>query len=79
MAARALTIMKQEILNQITLSPAMQKKLSKAQDLDGVYEVMKKDFWVVTPCHSVRTGAIMEGTRLTLQVSEVAVVSLLSL
>jgi len=29
---------------------------------------MRRDFWVVTPCHSTATaGKIMEGTRLTLQ------------
>lgn len=31
---------------------------------------MKKDFWVVTPCHSTRSGTIIEGTRLTLQKTE---------
>ena len=31
---------------------------------------MRKDFYVVTPCHSTaRPGSIMEGTRLTIQVS----------
>jgi len=31
---------------------------------------MRKDFYVVTPCHSTaRPGAIMEGTRLTIQLA----------
>lgn len=29
---------------------------------------MRQDFWITTPCHSLRTGLILEGTRLTVQV-----------
>lgn len=40
-----------------------------AKECKDVYEVMRKDFYVVTPCHSTaRPGSIMEGTRLTIQV-----------
>jgi hypothetical protein len=46
----------------------MAKQVEKVQTLKEMYEVMKRDFWVVTPCHSTATpGKIMEGTRLTLQ------------
>ncbi len=43
---------------------------SEAKYCKDLHEVMKRDFWVTTPCHStVRPGHVMEGTRLTLQVS----------
>lgn len=42
---------------------------AEAKDCSELYEVMKRDFWVVTPCYSVRKpGHVMEGTRLTLVV-----------
>jgi tetratricopeptide (TPR) repeat protein len=61
-------IVKRLIPEQCTVSEAMAKQVEKVQTLKEMYEVMKRDFWVVTPCHSTATpGKIMEGTRLTLQ------------
>jgi hypothetical protein len=43
--------------------------IAAARDCAELYAVMQRDFWVVTPCHSVRKpGHVMEGTRLTLVV-----------
>jgi len=61
-------IVKRLIPEQCTVSDAMAKQIEKVQTLKEMYEVMKRDFWVVTPCHSTATpGKVMEGTRLTLQ------------
>lgn len=41
-----------------------------AQDCKDLYSIMRRDFWVVTPCHSIANpGTIYEGTRLTIQVN----------
>jgi hypothetical protein len=49
----------------------------EAKDCKDLYKIMRRDFWVVTPCYSVATpGKIMEGTRLTLQVRENLLLSL---
>ncbi|EFA81504.1 tetratricopeptide-like helical domain-containing protein [Heterostelium album PN500] len=43
-------------------------ELSAVQSCKDLYRVMKKDFFVVTPCYSsYRPNTVMEGTRLTLQ------------
>jgi hypothetical protein len=43
---------------------------SDAKDNKALHDLMKRDFWVTTPCYSTaRPGVILEGTRLTLQVS----------
>jgi hypothetical protein len=35
------------------------------------YAVMKRDYWVVTPCASLAVpGLVLEGTRLTLQYTD---------
>jgi hypothetical protein len=61
MAPRAISIMKQLMPEQCNLSDA-----TSCKDL---HDIMKRDFWVVTPCHSIaKEGRIMEGTRLTIQV-----------
>jgi len=70
MVARSFPIMKEEIIKQKTLSPSMKERVLAAKDVSDLYQVMKKDFWVVTPCHSTRSGTIIEGTRLTLQKTE---------
>jgi len=62
--------MKREILVQKNLSEKLKKQVMEAQTIPQLYEIMRRDFWVVTPCHSIRTGAIMEGTRLALQYSD---------
>ena len=42
---------------------------SDAKDNKALHDLMKRDFWVTTPCYSTaRPGVILEGTRLTLQV-----------
>jgi hypothetical protein len=46
------------------------EKIEKAKTCEELYSIMRRDFWVVTPCHSERDPKkIMEGTRLTLQFS----------
>lgn len=37
---------------------------------DNVVQILRQDFWICTPCHSLRTGLVMEGTRLTVQVHQ---------
>eukprot|EP01126_Amoeba_proteus_P048813 TRINITY_DN5665_c0_g3_i7.p1 TRINITY_DN5665_c0_g3~~TRINITY_DN5665_c0_g3_i7.p1 ORF type:complete len:397 (+),score=66.41 TRINITY_DN5665_c0_g3_i7:136-1326(+) len=70
MVVMSFPIMKREILLQKTLSPGLQQLVRDAKDVEDLYNVMKRDFWVVTPCHSLRTDTILEGTRLTLQSTE---------
>lgn len=65
---RALKLLKGLLPSQHSVSSKMQSEISRANNVREVYEIFRKDFWVVTPCHSVRKpGKIMEGTRLTLQ------------
>src|SRR5690606_33264438 len=45
---------------------------SDAETLDDVWAVIKRDFEVVTPCFSNRSGQFLEGTRLTLMVRHLA-------
>jgi len=45
----------------------MKQRVREATSCDDLYDIMRRDFWIVTPCHSLRTGKILEGTRLTLQ------------
>jgi hypothetical protein len=43
--------------------------ITHANDLESLYELVKRDFWVVSPCHSrAAPGRVMEGTRLTVVV-----------
>eukprot|EP01121_Diplochlamys_sp_Union-15-3_P001844 TRINITY_DN115_c0_g2_i1.p1 TRINITY_DN115_c0_g2~~TRINITY_DN115_c0_g2_i1.p1 ORF type:complete len:413 (+),score=63.44 TRINITY_DN115_c0_g2_i1:377-1615(+) len=65
---RAFGITKRLMSDQCNLNSTAQKKLKKAKDCKDLYDIMKKDFFVITPCYSLaRPGKYMEGTRLTLQ------------
>jgi hypothetical protein len=64
-------IMKRLIVEQCTISEQMKKGIEEAKTCKELYDVMKRDFWVVTPCYSTASpGKVMEGTRLTLQVKK---------
>jgi len=67
MFARAFSIMKQLIKehpNELTPS------VERATNCKELHDIIRKDFWVTTPCHSTaRPGVVMEGTRLTCQFS----------
>jgi len=68
MVKRALKVIKPLIVSSKTLSEETKKKIMETKDCYALYILLKRDFWVVTPCHSIaRPGAIMEGTRLTIQ------------
>lgn len=68
MFKRAFPLMKRLIKEQHVLSDDMLRRLDKAETCEDLYKIMRRDFWVVTPCHSTaKAGKIMEGTRLTLQ------------
>jgi len=67
MIEMAFPIMKEEMIKQKNLSENLKSRVRAAKTCDDLYEVMRRDYWIVTPCHSTRTGKILEGTRLTLQ------------
>jgi len=60
-------ILKRELVIQKDLSENLRKRVEEAKDVYELYDIMRQDFWITTPCHSLRTGLILEGTRLTLQ------------
>eukprot|EP01105_Mastigella_eilhardi_P014038 TRINITY_DN3191_c0_g1_i1.p1 TRINITY_DN3191_c0_g1~~TRINITY_DN3191_c0_g1_i1.p1 ORF type:complete len:278 (-),score=78.51 TRINITY_DN3191_c0_g1_i1:136-969(-) len=66
--ARAFALLKELMAAQCEGVRAEQ--LEHVSDCAAAYQVMQRDFYVVTPCRSVaRPGHVMEGTRLTLQLS----------
>ena len=65
MFQRSFSIMKQLIPQQHHVT---EDDLKDVSDCKSMYDLMGKDFWVVTPFISTaKPGKIMEGTRLTLQ------------
>jgi tetratricopeptide (TPR) repeat protein len=71
MFERSFAIMKQLMREQLSLPASAARALDEATSCADLYELARKDFWVVTPCHSTRTpGRVLEGTRLTLQYVE---------
>lgn len=69
---RAFALMRSLIASQVPGLSEADKRLIEGgvQDLDGLYGLVKHDFWVVSPCKSRAVpGRVMEGTRLTLVVS----------
>ena len=65
---RSFPIMKKLIYDQVTVSETTKKAVIESKDHKELFDAMKKDFWVVTPCYSTANpGKVMEGTRLTLQ------------
>jgi len=49
------------------LTEKQKQEVRNAKTLGDLYNVIKRDYYITTPCHSLRTGSIMEGTRLTIQ------------
>lgn len=63
----AFRILKELVVEQCSLTKSQSARLAAATDCADVHNMMQRDFWVVTPCHSsVAEGRIMEGTRLTI-------------
>jgi len=68
---RAFGIMKNLLREQGNLAAEMCSQAQDAKDCKEMYDIMRRDFWVVTPCYSTaKPGKILEGTRLTLQYVE---------
>ena len=66
---RCLVMMKSLIDEQLKPSTEISRKIHAATNCEELWGAVERDFWVVTPCHSVRKpGHVMEGTRLTLVV-----------
>ena len=69
MFARAFPLMRQLINEQCNLSESSKDTISRATSCKDLYDVMRRDFWVVTSCESTSNpGTAHEGTRITLQV-----------
>lgn len=67
MFERSFKIMK-GLISQTGVSYNDKSLVEKAKTCKDAYAVLRRDFWVCTPCHSLKTpGKVMEGTRLTLQ------------
>lgn len=65
---RAFEIMKKLTLEQCSVPSEAREKIMSATTCKDLYNVMKRDYWVVTPCYSTAVkNKILEGTRLTLQ------------
>ena len=68
MATKSFPILK-SLISQVGLTNEQIGAVKSAKNCMEVYEIVRKDFWVCTPCHSVANpGKIYEGTRLTIQV-----------
>jgi len=71
MFKRSFAIMKTLIPLQCNLPSDVLAAIDAAGNCKDLYELMGRDFYVVTPCHSIaKLGKIMEGTRLTLQYAD---------
>eukprot|EP00026_Physarum_polycephalum_P002160 Phypoly_transcript_02165.p1 GENE.Phypoly_transcript_02165~~Phypoly_transcript_02165.p1 ORF type:complete len:924 (+),score=154.83 Phypoly_transcript_02165:113-2884(+) len=70
MFERSFAIMKRLIPDQCNISEDAKREVEEAKECKDLHDIIRKDFYVVTPCHSTaRPGSIMEGTRLTIQLS----------
>jgi len=68
MVPRALKIMKAIIRDNPGVTEDMKKQLKHIDNCRELHSLIRRDFWVTTPCHSIsRPGIILEGTRLTIQ------------
>eukprot|EP01126_Amoeba_proteus_P053955 TRINITY_DN6605_c0_g1_i5.p1 TRINITY_DN6605_c0_g1~~TRINITY_DN6605_c0_g1_i5.p1 ORF type:complete len:253 (+),score=45.10 TRINITY_DN6605_c0_g1_i5:101-859(+) len=59
MVQMAFPILKCQLLVQQVMSERLEECVRNAKDLDELYQVMKRDFWVVTSCYSLRTGSAL--------------------
>eukprot|EP01104_Vermistella_antarctica_P011610 TRINITY_DN3259_c0_g1_i1.p1 TRINITY_DN3259_c0_g1~~TRINITY_DN3259_c0_g1_i1.p1 ORF type:complete len:828 (-),score=152.43 TRINITY_DN3259_c0_g1_i1:364-2847(-) len=68
MFERAFEIMKTLMEEQCAMSKGNMEDVKNAKDCAALFALVRKDFWVVTPCMSVcNPPKVLEGTRLTLQ------------
>eukprot|EP01094_Clydonella_sp_ATCC50884_P015076 TRINITY_DN25658_c0_g1_i1.p1 TRINITY_DN25658_c0_g1~~TRINITY_DN25658_c0_g1_i1.p1 ORF type:complete len:815 (-),score=165.27 TRINITY_DN25658_c0_g1_i1:123-2273(-) len=67
MFERSFEIMKGLIREQCGVKQSTLLSVEAASDCSEMYEAMRKDFYIVTPCYSTKTGQALEGTRITLQ------------
>ena len=64
---KAFAIMKKLTAEQCCLTDDMRQAVFDAVDCHNLYEVMQRDYWVVSACQSrYKPGRTMEGTRLTI-------------
>eukprot|EP00753_Platysulcus_tardus_P010750 PLAT302.4.p1 GENE.PLAT302.4~~PLAT302.4.p1 ORF type:complete len:247 (+),score=76.28 PLAT302.4:23-742(+) len=60
--------MKRLIPQQCALTLQQRRAVAAADSAAQLHGILRRDFWVVTPCESMRVeGKVMEGTRLTIQ------------
>eukprot|EP00123_Amoebidium_parasiticum_P009401 comp19447_c0_seq1/m.22602 comp19447_c0_seq1/g.22602 ORF comp19447_c0_seq1/g.22602 comp19447_c0_seq1/m.22602 type:complete len:961 (-) comp19447_c0_seq1:504-3386(-) len=68
---RSFQMIQQLLPLQQQLTQAQRMQVNAARDFKELYDVVHRDFYVVTPCHSSKVqGHVMEGTRLTVQLHE---------
>lgn len=66
----SISIMKKHMTSQHNLSIEESSKVDKAETVGDLYNIIKHDFWITTPCYSLLKKTDFEGTRLTVQKSE---------
>jgi len=60
--------MKNLMPTQCNLDANAVSSVQESKDCKDLYDIMQKDFWVVSPCHSTaQPNTILEGTRITIQ------------
>lgn len=64
---RCFTLTKSLLLSQSPLGKEHGSEVAEAKTVDELHALMGRDFFVITPCHSVCSEDVMEGTRLTVQ------------
>jgi hypothetical protein len=70
MFERAFAIMKDLMPSQCSLDSDGVNAVRESKSCKDLYNIMCKDFYVCTPCHSTaRPGKTMEGTRITVQLA----------
>lgn len=70
MLERSLPIFKKLAKEQCVMSADAKAKIDAATSPEDLFALTNRDYFVVTPCHSTAVpGKIMEGTRLTVQLS----------
>jgi len=71
MFPRSFEIMRKEMPKQCNLTNDQLEELKEAKECEDLYSIMKKDFWITTPCYSFKNpdSPSYEGTRLTIQLT----------
>ena len=70
MIEKSLPKLKKLLIQNNTLSATQQSEIKKAKTCEQIRKIIKKDTYVITPCHSLRLGTKMQGTHLILEESE---------